>query len=64
MAVVGGAHDEPAARQALADVVVGVAVEPQRDALGHEGAEALAGRAGERDLDRVVGQPVAAVALA
>ena len=26
------AHDEPAARQALAEVVVGVAVEPQRDA--------------------------------
>ena len=50
------AHDEAAAGQALADVVVGVAVEAQRDAAGHEGAEALAGRAGEGDVDRVVGQ--------
>ena len=56
-----GAHDDPAARQALADVVVGVALEPQRDARRQERAEALARRAGERDLDRVVGQAGAAV---
>ena len=57
------AHDDPAAGEALADVVVGVAVEAQRDAPRHEGAEALAGRPGEGDLDGVVGQAGAAVAL-
>ena len=55
--------DEPAAAEALADVVVGVAFELQRDALGEEGAEALAGRAGELEVDRVVGQQVDAVPL-
>ena len=50
------AQDEPAAREALADVVVGVALEAQGDAAGQEGAEALAGRAGEGDGDGVVGQ--------
>ena len=48
-------HDAPA-RQALAHVVVGVALEAQGDAPGQEGAEALAGRAGEADGDGVVGQ--------
>jgi hypothetical protein len=33
------ATDDAAAGQALADVVVGVALEPQRDAAGQEGAE-------------------------
>ena len=32
--------DDPAAGQALADVVVGVALEPQRDAARQERAEA------------------------
>ena len=50
----------PPARQALADVVVGVALEAQRDAAGHERAEALAGRAAEVDVDRAVGQALAA----
>ena len=37
------AHDHAAARQALADIVVGVAGQLQRDAARGEGAEALAG---------------------
>ena len=39
-----GPHDQPAPRQALAEVVVGVAFQAQRDAAGHEGSEALPGR--------------------
>ena len=39
-----GAHDDPAAGQALADVVVGVAVQPQGDAGGQERAEATGRR--------------------
>ena len=39
------AHDDAAARQALADIVVGVAGQLQRDAARQEGAEALAGGA-------------------
>ena len=58
-----GPHDDPAAGQALADVVVGVALEPQRDAARHERAERLAGRAGEGDVDGAVGQALAAVLL-
>ncbi len=58
-----GADDDPAAGQALADVVVGVALEPQGDAPGQEGAEGLAGRAGEGDVDGAVGQARAAVLL-
>src|SRR5207244_11392433 len=57
-----GAQREPPARQALAEVVVAVADQPQGDAPRHERAEALAGRAGERDVDRVVGQALAAPA--
>ena len=49
-------HRQPAARQPLAEAVVGVADERQRDAARHERAEALARRAVERDLDGVVGQ--------
>ena len=56
--------DDLAARQPLADVVVGVAFERQRDAARHERAEALPGRALEVQLDRVVRQPVGAVACA
>ena len=54
-------HDAPA-REALAHVVVGVALEVQGDAPGQEGAQALAGRAGQGDGDGVVGQALAAVA--
>ncbi len=58
-----GAQHEVAAREPLADVVVGVALEPQRDAVRHEGAEALPGRAAQLHVDGVVGQAHAAVAL-
>ena len=54
-----GPHDEPPARQALAEVVIGVAVEAHRDSVGHEGAEALARRPGEGQRDGVVGRPAA-----
>ena len=56
-------EDEPSAGQPLADVVVAVALQLDRDAGREEGAEALAGAAGERDVDRVVGQAVLAARL-
>ena len=43
--VLGGIDDDLAAGEPLADVVVGVAFERQRDPARHERAEALAGRA-------------------
>ena len=55
------ADRDPAARQALAEVVVRVADQPQGDAARQERAERLAGRAGQRDVDRAVGQPGATV---
>ena len=51
-----GIDDDAAAGETLADVVVGVAFEGQRQALRDEGAEALAGRALEGEADGVVGQ--------
>src|SRR5207247_1518560 len=53
--------DEPSAREALTPVVVGVALQRERHAAGHEGAEGLAGRAGEVHAHGVVGQPTAAL---
>src|SRR5438093_45020 len=50
-----GEDDQSAAREPLAPVVVGVALEREGDPPRHEGAEALAGGAGEVDPDRVVG---------
>ena len=50
------AYDEPAAREPLADVVVGVALEPQRDPVRQERAERLAGRADQGEVDGAVGQ--------
>ena len=58
----GGPDDDAAAGEPLAEVVVGVAVEAQGHAPGHEGAEALSGRAGEGQVDGPVGQAGAAVA--
>src|SRR4029453_4243225 len=46
--------DERAAREALAPVVVGVALEREADSPRDESAEALPRRAGEVDLDRLV----------
>ena len=51
-----GIDDDAAARQSLADVVVGRALQLERDAAREERAEALARDAVERDVDRVVGQ--------
>ena len=59
----GRLDDDPPAGQPLAQVVVGVADQPQGHARGQERAEALAGRAAEGDLDRAVGQARGAVAL-
>ena len=55
--------DDAAARQALADIVVGVAFELEGDAAREQRAEALAGGAGELDVDGVVRQAGVAVAL-
>ena len=58
-----GLHRDAPARQAFAAVVVGVADQVERHALRQERAEALAGRAGKADVDRVIGQALVAVAL-
>ncbi len=55
--------DDAPARQALADIVVGVAVEFEGDAAREPGAEALPGGAGEAHVDGAVGQAGMAVAL-
>ena len=52
-------NDQPGAGQAFADEVVRVAFERQRDAARHESAEALSGRSGELQANRVVGKPLA-----
>ena len=57
------AHHDASARQALADIVVGIADQFQRHAARQEGAEGLAGGAGEADRDRVFRQAGMAVAL-
>src|SRR5207249_8336802 len=59
----GRIDDELAAREPLAPVVVGVALEREADAPRHERAERLARGAGEVDADRVVSQPAAAPPL-
>ena len=48
--------DQRAARESLADVVVGIAFQLERHALGQERAEALPGRAVELEADGVVRQ--------
>src|SRR6185295_11831117 len=53
--------DQLAARQALADVVVGVAFEEESHAARHERAEALTRGALEADADRILGQARCAV---
>src|SRR5262249_54863351 len=55
--------DHAAAGEAFADVVVGVAFELERDALGEKRAETLPGRAEELEVDRVVRQQFFAEAL-
>ena len=48
-------RDDPA-RETLAGVVVGLAAKREGHSGRQPGCEALAGRAGERDLDRPLGQ--------
>ena len=60
--LLGRIDDDAPARQALADVVVGFAFQFERHPLGEEGAETLAGRALELDVDRFVAQARVAVA--
>src|SRR5207249_9345426 len=50
------AHDQPSARETLTGVVIGVAMELQRDAMGKKGAKALPGITAERRPDRVLRQ--------
>src|SRR3546814_2789881 len=50
------AHDDAAARQALADIVVGVAEHLQSDALAKKGAERLARSAAQAHLHMIVGE--------
>ena len=65
--VVGGVgrrmHGQDAAGESLAGVVVGLADERERDAGHQPRAEALAGRAVQRDVDRALRQPVRAEPL-
>ena len=51
-----GAHDNATPAQAFAGVIIGVANQVQRDALGQEGAERLAPGAFKLDADSVIGQ--------
>ncbi len=55
-------HDQPAAGQSFADVIVGVAFERERNALGQKRAETLSRRTGKLDTNGLVGQPFGAVA--
>ena len=50
------ADDDAAARKALADIIVGLALEFEGHARGEQRAEALAGGPLELDVDRVVRQ--------
>ncbi len=52
-----------AAGQSLADIVVGLPFQGQRDAFRQEGPERLTGRADELNRDRVFRQPVRSVLL-
>ena len=59
VAGVGGRpHDDARARQALADVVVGLALEVEHEPAHAPGAEALPGRAREPQRERAVGERV------
>ena len=56
-----GLHDHAAAREALAAVVVHIALDRHLHAGHAEGHDALAGRAAEVDPDRAVGQAAGAI---
>src|SRR5438552_9459084 len=54
-------HDEAASGQALADVIVGRALQLETDAAREERAEALSGGPGEGDMHCILRQPVVTV---
>ena len=58
----GGIHNDPPAAQALAQIVIGLALEFQRHASGQEGPERLAGRPRKLDVDGVRRQAFQAIA--
>ncbi len=58
-----GIDDDFPAGEALAGVIVGVAFQFERDSLGEEATEALAGGAVELEMDRVFGQAGVAIFL-
>ena len=58
----GRIGDDASAGESLAQIVVGIAFEFERDAVGNECAKALAGRAAELEVDGAVGQSGGAVA--
>ena len=51
--VARGPHHQASAREPLAEIVVGVAVQPHREPAGHERTEALPGGSVEREVDGV-----------
>src|SRR5690242_10899549 len=57
------AHDESTARKSFTDVVVGFALQLERESVRGERAEALTRRASEAERDGVVWQPFVSVAL-
>src|SRR5688572_8531120 len=61
--ILRGTHDDAAAGKALADIVVGLALEVERDAMREPSAEALSGRTLEADPDRVLRQAGMAIGL-
>src|SRR5262249_22297278 len=62
-AVGGGTDDDASARETLADIVVGVALELEGHPVREPGAEALASGAGQLHVDGVMRQALMAVAL-
>ena len=57
-----GIHHDAAAGQSFADVIVSRALELESDAAGEEGAEALACRSVERNVQRVIRQALVTIA--
>src|SRR6185503_304729 len=55
-------HNQASAGKSLADIIVRLSLELERETTSGESAEALAGRAGEADRERAIGQPGVAIA--
>ena len=56
-------YDDPAAGEAFANIVIGVALERERDTLRNEGGETLAGRTVEMNLYGVFRESFTAVSF-